>query len=271
MRARLPPTTQLHEKRVGLVGLGALGAPLATELLRAQVGVLHVLDAERVEAGNTVRWPLGLSAIGNEKAAVIAAWGASEYPFTEIRPWSYRIGAVRPPAAGPLAGQSYARVLTAFLDNLDLLIDASAELGLQHLLSTLAQQAGLPQIYAWGTEGGWGGAVARVLPGQTGCWHCLQLAFEDGTIPLPPAGPTDEVQPRGCAAPTFAAASHALSPIVAQATRVAARLLHSDATPGDVFICALEGDHGELPAPQWESYDLNAHVRCPAVHLAPAA
>lgn len=270
LRARLPAETRLESKRIGVVGLGALGAPLTTELLRSQVGELRILDGDRVEAGNIVRWPLGISAVGHDKAALITAWGLAEYPFTRTLGWTHRIGAVRPDATPPSGAVPETTLLTDFLDGLDVLVDATAELGVQHLLSTLADDAGIPQVYAWGTEGGWGGAIARVMPGQTGCWHCLQLALGEGTIMLPPGAPAAAVQPRGCATPTFAAASYALSPIVAQAGRVIARTLRGEGRY-DVFICELENEDGELEAPRWTSYALKVHAQCPCVHHAVAA
>lgn len=270
MQARLPAGSHLEDKCVGVAGLGALGAPVATELLRSQVGHLHVLDGERVEAGNIARWPFGLSAVGHEKAAVVAGWGLTEYPFTATRGWSRRIGALQHDTVLPAGALTETETLTEFFDGLDLIIDSTAELGVQHLLSTLADEAQIPQIYAWGTEGGWGGAVARVIPGKTGCWYCLQLALDDGTIELPPTAPGASIQPRGCATTTFAAASYALSPIVAQAVRVAARTLREK--PGyDVFVCRLEDEDGELPAPSWLSYALEVHERCPCGHEAIAA
>jgi molybdopterin/thiamine biosynthesis adenylyltransferase len=270
LQARLPASSRLDGKHVGVAGLGALGAPIATELLRSQVGGLHVLDGDRVEAGNIVRWPFGLSAVGHAKASVVAGWALAEQPLTVTRGWIHRIGALRLDGVPPPGGMSEMKVLTEFLDGLDLLIDATAELGVQHLLSTLSDKAGIPQVYAWGTEGGWGGVVARVVPGKTGCWYCLQLALDEGTIALPPAAPAALIQPRGCAEPTFAAASYALTPIVAQTVRVAARTLRG-ASGQDVFVCQIEDDHGELPAPCWSSYALEVHERCPCGHQAIAA
>lgn len=269
LQARLPAAARIDRKRVGLAGLGALGAPIATELLRLQVGALHVLDGERVEAGNIVRWPLGLSAVGHEKAAVVAGWGLAEFPFTETKGWIRRIGALQGEAVLPAGVPTEMQALTQFFDGLDLLIDATAELGIQHLLATLADEARIPQIYAWGTEGGWGAAVARIIPGQTGCWHCLQLAFDDGTITLPPAAPAASIQPRGCATPTFAAPSYALGPVVAQALRVAARTLRGE-RGDDVFVCRLEDENGELAAPNWSTHVLEVHDRCPCGHEAAA-
>jgi hypothetical protein len=264
LRARLPHAASLHEHSVGVIGLGSLGAPVSVELLRAQVGELRVLDFDRVEAGNIVRWTHGLSAVGYHKPGVIAGWAAGEYPFSRVTGYTLRIGGV--PAPGALTPElGEAQSLERFLDGLELVLDATGELGIQHLLSAIAEEHGLAQVHAWGTEGGWGGAVACLRPGSGGCWMCLQLAFEDGSIPLPPGTPDPPLQPRGCADPTFAAPGYALTPIVAQAARAAARLL-AGAGAGEVHVCTLQDDSGELPAPRWETFEIPIHERCPCEH-----
>ncbi len=272
LRVRLPDRLSLQEQTIGIVGLGSLGAPVSAELLRAQVGELRVLDFDRVEVGNIVRWTHGLSAVGYTKPQVIAGWAAGEFPFSRVLATNVRLGAVPAPDEQlPPVAPSEAQALNDFLDGVELVIDATGELGVQHLLSTLSSERNLPQVYAWGTEGGWGGAVAAVGSGEGGggCWMCLQLAFDDGTIPLPPVAPDPPREPRGCGDTTFAAAAFELTPIVAQCTRTAVRLLAGEA--GEVHVCSLCDADGELPAPRWESFPIPVHESCPCEHRVPVA
>lgn len=60
--ARVPAVSVLHGKTVAVVGVGAIGAPVATELARAGCRHLHLVDHDTVEPGNAIRWPLGASA-----------------------------------------------------------------------------------------------------------------------------------------------------------------------------------------------------------------
>ena len=60
------------------------------------------------------------------------------------------------------------RALKDLLTGVDLLYDATAETGLQYLLSDLAGEQGIPYICVSTNEGAWGGLVARILPGKTG-------------------------------------------------------------------------------------------------------
>jgi molybdopterin/thiamine biosynthesis adenylyltransferase len=265
--ARTPATTGMQGKVVALAGTGAIGAPL--ELARAQTGQLRLLDHDSVEAGNTVRWPYGLSAVGYKKAAFLANQIHLEYPLTRAISYLQQLGAAPPKST---SGQpSEAAILTSFLDSADLVIDATGELGISQLLADLTREQDIPLISAWGTEGGWGGAVAVIYP-QGGCWFCLQLHLSERTITAPPAEPTGRVQPRGCAAPTFTATSYDMLEIVAQTMRCARRVLLEQPVGSLVHVCASRTVEGmETPAPQWTTHTLNIHPRCPCCHAAAKA
>jgi hypothetical protein len=260
LTARIPALATLANKRVAVVGLGALGAPLALEMARAQVGELRLLDWDEIEVGNSVRWPLGLSAAGHAKTAALAGFLRANYPLTRLRLYDHQIG--MPASEGP----SERQMLTELLHRADLLVSVTAEYGIDHLFTYLASEARLPQVYAWGTPGYWGGGVARVLPAETGCWYCLKRWHEQGVIPTPPYDPAQLVQPPGCAAPTATGASFDLAPVIAQATRVAAQTLIGDDYPsadGDVMIVSLRTEEGPLAAPNWETFALERHPDCP--------
>jgi ThiF family len=261
LQERTPALAGSAEKTVALAGAGTLGAPLAMELARAQVGELRVLDADHLEAGNTVRWPFGLTAVGMAKSVCLANRIQTEYPFTRVSAFHQQIGAASPPGGQRGAGE--ASVLSTLLEGADLLIDATAELGINQLLADLASGAGIPLLSIWATEGGWGGAVAELAPGAPGCWYCLQLRLADGTIPAPPGEPSSNVQPRGCSAPTFSATSFDMLEIVAQAMRAARRLLLAPTGRSTVHVCSTRNaDGSERLAPEWSSYDLQAHPEC---------
>lgn len=259
---RIPTLKGLAEKTVALAGLGALGGPIAMELSRAQIGELRILDVDYVEAGTVVRWPFGLGVVGRLKTDAIAAYVTHDYPFTKVKGFTHQVGAVATPGGSQ---QDDSDVLSEFLDGVDLLIDATAEIGIQQLLGALADEAGIPQVYVWATQGGWGGGVARVIPEETGCWYCLQLQL-DKSIKLPPFAEAGTVQPRGCTAPTWTGTSFAAMPLVAQAVRTACFTLLGDRAadnPRDVFICDQKAEQAsELDAPRWASYVLQRDQEC---------
>jgi hypothetical protein len=261
LQERTPALAGSAEKTVALAGAGTLGAPLVMELARAQVGELRILDADHLEAGNTVRWPFGLTAVGMAKSVSLANRIQTEYPFTRVSAFHQQIGVASPPGGQRGAGE--ASVLSTLLEGADLLIDATAELGINQLLADLASGAEIPLLSIWATEGGWGGAVAELVPGAPGCWYCMQLRLGDGTIPTPPAEPSSNVQPRGCSASTFSATSFDMLEIVAQAMRAARRVLLAPTGRSTVHVCSTRNaDGSERLAPEWNSYDLQAHPEC---------
>jgi hypothetical protein len=123
---------------------------------------------------------------------------------------------------------------------------------------------GTPMLSVWGTEGGWGGGVAVIHPDAGGCWFCLQIAIDRGTIPAAPAEAGRRVQPRGCGAPTFTGSSFDMLEIVAQALRCARRTLLEPPRPSTVHACSMRSPDGEeLDAPVWETFALERQPRCP--------
>lgn len=271
LAARAPGLAALANRTVALAGLGALGSVIAIDLARSGVGEVRLLDHDRVEIGNTARWPFGLNAVGHRKVDVIAGWIRQEFPYTRVWGREWRIGVSEIPASlGAKRTVSEFDVLAEFWRDADLVIDATAELGVQHLVSTLALPT--PQLYAWATEGAAGGAVVHTSGGR-GCWLCLQHAMADGMISMPPAEPEATVQPRGCAARTFTGPMFDLAPIANQATRVAVAALLGEATPEhDVSICSLRDSHG-LPtaSPTWRQQELRVHPSCSSCDEALAA
>lgn len=262
---RLPLGLALGGSTVSLVGLGAVGSGLAFELARAGLGELRGMDSDRVEAGTTVRWLLGQSAAGRLKVGALTRRIRRDYPYTKFTGYLHSLGQ----SAGhkEARGRTELDILAAFLEGADLVVDASAEIGVQQVLADLAAERGMPQLYVSTTEGARGGLVARVVPGVTGCWMCLQRHLGDnGEIPAPPHDKTATVQPRGCSTLTFRGAGFDIAPVIAQGARVAASMLSDGAEGGDarrdVFVCAF-GDDRLLP-PQWSAHRLTPHPECSA-------
>jgi molybdopterin/thiamine biosynthesis adenylyltransferase len=264
---RIPTLDGLQSKLVAIAGLGGFGAPIAFELARAQVGELRGLDHDFVASGTIVRWPVGIRAVGYNKSRFVSEWLAADYPFTSFRAFPHHIGQVIP-SAQPGEEPDEVEVLTEFVNGAHVVVDATAEKGIQQLLAGLAHEEGIPQIYVWGTPGGFGGLVARVVPGETGCWRCLMLRLDDGSIPPPPFAENGTVQPRGCSDRTWTGASFDAQPMIAQAVRtICFTALHGrvtqDGKAQDVFRLAQQVDTaGELLAPDWTSFPLEPHPAC---------
>ena len=92
LRARVPRLAPLADKKIVVVGLGALGSMCAWQLARAGVQRLTLVDYDVVHVGNIPRWVVGWHAAGNYKADVLSQFLASQYPFLEARSFIYRLG-----------------------------------------------------------------------------------------------------------------------------------------------------------------------------------
>ena len=262
LAARIPEVSSLQTKKIAVIGAGGVGWGNALEFARNGVGELPILDDDSVEAGTIVRWGFGLPAVGANKAEFLANFIRKNYPYTKVVPYVHRIG-------GVYNTRSDLEVVGELLDDVDLIYDATAETGIQRLLSELAAERGLPYICISTTNGAWGGLIARIRPGKTqGCWMCLQYALEDESIPPPPEAPDDFVQPAGCASPTFTGTSFDIQEVSLSGVRLAVSTLSEGIEGGypetdwDVARLTLREDKTRLVAPQWETFVLERHPDC---------
>jgi len=260
---RIPTLSFLHGKRIALVGLGSVGAPIAIELARSGIGEISLIDFDFVEPGSVVRWPLGNSAFGLQKTTALKQFIELNYPFTKAEAIEYRFG------SHPIVQNT--NPLKA-LSRADLLIDATAELGIHQFLSDYARSIKKPFLYAFLTPGGYGGLAACIDSAkEMGCWHCLQIALrEDKSIPEPPFLDDADVQPVGCAERTSIFAGFDATEISLEATRMAISALSNGTkeqypkSKWDVAIAKLRSDAGEQIPPTWTTYPLNQNPLCPA-------
>jgi hypothetical protein len=176
--------------------------------------------------------------VGQRKAHALRSFIHANYPYTKITTMIGMVGGALDP------GYSDLDALEQILDA-DLILDATAELGIQHLLSDLAIERKKPYVCVSTTGGAWGGLVAKVQPDRTqGCWVCLQHALNNGEIPAPVARPDGFVQPPGCASPTFTGAAFDTATIAEAAVRMTATTLCGDSPAWDVEVIKLRDEAG---------------------------
>lgn len=261
MALRIPQLASLQHRRMFIAGLGALGAPAALALARAGIGVLHVLDADLVEPSTAPRWPHGLRAAGNSKVETIRALIGANWPYTKIGgiPWRLGLGVV---------DADEGEILRKMLDGVELIMDATANTAANYALSDIAWAARLPYVIVSATEGAWGGIVARLEPGRTGCFRCYYSALNN-TIPLPPADLAHgSVTPTACSDTTFTGAGFDLTPLADEAVRIAVARLCEGVDGGypsanwDVATLSLRDADGNLTVPTWQGYELPARADC---------
>lgn len=151
----------LSNKKVLLLGCGALGGHLAFMLAASGIGHLTLVDHDYMSEDNAFRHVLGRSFLGISKANALAVSVKGRYPYLETMPIYDRTE----------------RALTdgrVNLTDFDLIIDATGN-GTHHLtLARLLEAADHPPVVlAWLEALGLGGHTATVFKGEPGCPRCL--------------------------------------------------------------------------------------------------
>jgi molybdopterin/thiamine biosynthesis adenylyltransferase/ubiquitin-protein ligase len=263
---RAPELVALRTKCVYIVGLGAIGSPVAIQLAKSGIGKLELTDGDRVQVGNTIRWALGWPLAGRSKAEAVASYVASQYPRTAVQLAHFRIG-VRLPDSNDAAVSDY-DILRERIARSDLVIDASASYLVNCLVTDIARREQKPYLWLSTTPGAAGGVVGRVVPGKTaGCFHCYMRHIADGSLAVPKESAVEDVQPGGCGHPTFVAAGVDSDEVAVLAARLAVATLVRGTELGmdfgwDVAIGDLKTDQNRI-AGRWAEHALARHPECP--------
>jgi molybdopterin/thiamine biosynthesis adenylyltransferase len=259
LAARNPQGTLLEAKGVAIIGLGAIGSPVALEMARAGVQSLRIVDADRMEPATLRRWALGWPAFGRTKVQALKERIEAEYPGTKVHEYAERLG-----AASDEPARLQSELIEEIMTGADLVIDVTAEMGVNHFVSELCRVRNIPLIVANATLGGWGGMVARFTVGRP-CWMCLRRAFfVTQQLPLPIADETGsgELQPPGCGDPTFTGAGYDLSEVSLHVVRTAASMLVGEEVVEDLALLSLRRPDGSRIPPMWSSHMIPQDETC---------
>jgi hypothetical protein len=260
LAARLPGGVgqRLAETTVTVVGVGALGGPIALELARAGVAGVHLVDGDRHEAATGSRQLPSVADAGEYKALAVARRILDHNPHCET--------SVGFRDLGDDDGEELPRLACS-----DLVIDATANPVASRFLAAHLRQAGTPLLIASATAGGWGGAIVTLPAAGGGCWECVQLHRADRRLPWPPAQDDGWLTPVGCSESTFTGGAFDLGEVALQTVRTALAILTTAPAPsgvvrrspyGDVQVLSLRGPRGPQQ-PRWQSRGLTVHPGCP--------
>lgn len=262
---RIPKLSPIGDKKITVVGLGALGASCAIDFARNGIGHLTLVDYDFVDPPTTIRWALGIEFAGLNKANSLKRFIEKNYPYTSVSVLPLRIGQV-----GLLSGENETDEDLQRVFSTSLLFDATAEKGVMHYLSQEAKLREIPYIQIEASEGAVGGQIIRVNPGKAqGCWMCLQHAQYNGQIPIPPNDSSGKVQAVGCGDLSFTGTSFDLQNISTAGVRLAISTLCEGAETGypqldwDVSVLSLVDATGKAISPLWQDYSLAVHPNCP--------
>ncbi len=258
---RVPNVSELKSKKVAVVGLGSIGAPSAVEFARNCLNEIRLLDFDYLEPGNTVRWPFGFSAVGHAKIDYLNFFISKNYPYTNVKSEQLFLG-------GLVNGNSQLERINSFLEGVDLVYDASAELGVHHLLADLCREKNIAFVLSSATHGAWGGMVTRFTPETDCCWQCFERSRTEGKIELPPEDPQGIIQPVSCADPTFTGTNFDLQEVALCGVRLAIDTLLKSNNPASGYnwngaLLSLRDQNGRPCLPDWKIINMVSFEDCP--------
>ena len=261
LQDRIPELNELSNKKILLFGLGSIGAPIALEMARGGIGEITLIDYDIAEIGPSVRWPFGIESSGLLKTKVLGDFIRNNYPNVIVNEEDWRIGDV---------SKDEISYMHEIAQNVDMIIDATAEHGVNHFLSDYASENKIPYIWAVGRPGGWGGIVGRIVPDKTeGCWLCYTHARLNNEILEPPSSPENLFQPTGCADPTFTGTSFDMTTIALTGVRMAIGTLCKEDDNGypdierDIISVAFRNNEGRAIPPTYSEDSITIHENCP--------
>ena len=150
-----PGQQRLKAARVGLIGLGGVGAPAALYLAAAGIGTLRLIDDDTVALSNLQRQiAFDVADIGRPKVEAGAEALTALNPHVRVEPF-----------AGRLTGATAARLV----EGCDVVVDGTDDFGTRFAVNAACMAARIPLVS--GALGRWNGQVG-VFTGRP-CYRCL--------------------------------------------------------------------------------------------------
>ncbi|WP_437324950.1 ThiF family adenylyltransferase [Sorangium sp. So ce381] len=165
--------TDLGQRRVLVVGCGAVGGHVAMNLARAGVGIIELMDFDEFVPANTYRHVCGRAYLGKKKVVGLKLEIERLLPFVEVR--THLNDVLTWATDKPEAFRDFDVVVLA---------TGNPTVELQVNATILRDAAASPAIFAWLEPFGLGGHALVTHVGATprGCYECLYARDEDGTL-----------------------------------------------------------------------------------------
>jgi len=170
----------LSSRAAVVVGMGALGAVIASHLVRAGIGRIRLIDRDIVEYSNLHRQMLYTEEDAEQlmpkaEAAAIRLRAANSEPIIE-----------------PIVAELSAFNADQLLADADIIMDGTDNFTARYLINEVSVKHNIPWVYG-GAVGG-SGMCTTIIPGTTACFRCL--------FPAPPAaGAVDTCESAGVISP----------------------------------------------------------------------
>ena len=154
----------LSDVHVTIVGLGSGGAPACDHLCMAGVRRWALFDRDDLEPVNLVKHPRMRRDIGRPKVEIQKEWILDRNPAAEV---SVRKEDV-------LTSDNFSETLAST----SLVLSCPDTRGVREFISDKCVQARVPFVVGSVFRTGFGGEVYGYIPGETGCFHCLEAFSE---------------------------------------------------------------------------------------------
>lgn len=212
--------------RVLIVGVGGLGSWVAELLARAGVGMLRLVDDDRVELTNIHRQ--GLYDESDAQRSLPKVQAAAE-----------RLGGINShTATEPVNARLDRGNIDSLAGDVDVIVDGTDNFATRFLINDYAVKSGKPWVFAGvvGSEA----QIMSIVPGRTACLRCVLDS-------LPPACRDPNCRSFGVLGPAVAAvaafqAAEVMKILAGKLDHVSGRLLKFDTWTNDVQQMEVEAD-----------------------------
>jgi len=166
----------LRDKKVVQVGLGSGGAPVCDHLVMNGVRRWDLFDPDKLDDVNLVKHPRLRADLGRHKVEIQREWILDRNPDAQVSPY---------PEDVFTSGDFGECVRTS-----SLVLCCADKRDARLFVGDVARKYSTPCVTASVYRQGFGGEIYSYLPGQTGCFACLERAAEDMEINI-----NDSIQP----------------------------------------------------------------------------
>lgn len=161
----------LHQKKVSIIGLGAIGSEVAKSLAKNGVGHFNLFDMDTFEIGNSIRHAADLYYIGERKVDVVKQLILRSNP--NITANAYHVDILNDIG-----------LLENALSNSDLCIVLTAEDSVEYLINDFyVKNYDIPFVFARASIGAFSGSI-QVVDSESACLRCLSISNSD-ILPKP--------------------------------------------------------------------------------------
>ena len=148
----------LKERRINVVGVGALGSEIADSLGKAGIGTVCLFDNQEIKGPNPVRHLAGLDFVGVPKVEAVAEIINNHNPFITVGLYGVNISSID---------------INDFFKDDSISVSSIADDNTEGFLNERAVISNKVVYYVRGLRGAKSARIFRVIPGKDACFNCL--------------------------------------------------------------------------------------------------